>query len=164
MARLDAAHEILIGAISPLESELFSKRPSESEWSVGEIVHHLCLVEERVIEELEKALTHEPRRPSVIRRLVPTSIVASRLIKVKAPRAVNPVGSPPKAVAISNLNKVRQRFKELCLTHGRQRLKQAIFKHPFLGEIDGLATVSFIGYHEQRHCKQIREVLSKLKR
>jgi len=28
--------------------------------------------------------------------------------------------------------------------------------------IDGVATVSFVGYHEQRHYKQIREVLRKL--
>jgi len=37
-----------------------------------------------------------------------------------------------------------------------------VFKHPFLGEIDGTATISFIGYHELRHYKQIREVIKKL--
>ena len=40
--------------------------------------------------------------------------------------------------------------------------KQMVFKHPFLGEIDGIATVSFVGYHELRHYKQIREVIKKL--
>ncbi len=44
------------------------------------------------------------------------------------------------------------------------RLKQVVFKHPFLGEIDGTATISFIGYHELRHYKQIREVIKKLDR
>jgi hypothetical protein len=39
-----------------------------------------------------------------------------------------------------------------------------IFKHPFFGEIDGTATISFIGYHELRHYKQIREVIKKLDR
>ena len=32
-----------------------------------------------------------------------------------------------------------------------------------VGEIDGVATVSFVGYHEHRHFKQIREVLKKIK-
>ena len=40
-----------------------------------------------------------------------------------------------------------------------ERFRNLVFTHPFLGEIDGVATVSFIGYHELRHYKQIREVL-----
>jgi hypothetical protein len=53
-------------------------------------------------------------------------------------------------------------LKNLCATQGNDRFRQIIFKHPFLGEIDGVAAVSFIGYHELRHYKQIREVLRKL--
>ena len=53
-----------------------------NEWSVAEIINHLYLVEERVIKDLEKALAREPRKLGLMRRLVPTSIVASRLIRV----------------------------------------------------------------------------------
>src|ERR1044072_8110497 len=95
--------------------------------------------------------------------LVPTSIVWARLLRVKAPKAMDPLGAPEKEEAIQNLESVRSRLKDLCARHGAARLHNVTFKHPFLGEIDGVATVSFVGYHEHRHFKQIREVLKKLK-
>ena len=161
--RLDSAHQKLIVTITSLDPQLFSRRPSENEWSVAEVVHHLCLVEERVTKDLKKALAQDsPQRISFVRRFVPTSIVASRLIRVKAPKSVNPMNPPEKDVSIENFAIARNKLKELCATYGRTRLRQVVFKHPFLGEIDGVAAISFVGHHEQRHYKQIREVLRKL--
>jgi hypothetical protein len=162
LKRLDAAHQRLLATLAPISPELFSQRPSEDEWSVAQIVHHLCLVEARVIQEIEKELANPPRRIRFVRRLVPTSIVASRLIRVKAPKAMNPLNPPNKEESISSYYATRKKLKDLCATHGKDRLKQTIFKHPFLGEIDGRATISFVGYHEIRHYKQVREVLRKL--
>ena len=162
LKRLDAVHQKLIDAITPLEPNIFSQSPSKDEWSVAEIVHHLCLVEDRVIKDLEKAAAKSPQQISLLRRLVPTAIVSSRLIRVKAPKAVNPLDAPAKDVAIENYNRARNALKDLCTTHGKDRLRKLVFKHPFLGDIDGVATISFVGYHERRHYKQIREVLKKL--
>lgn len=162
LKRLDSVHQRLIETVSPLEPGLFSERPSKDEWSVAEIVHHLCLVERRVIKELEKELATPPRKIGLLRKLVPTSIVASRLLRVKAPQAMNPINPPSRDENIENYNAVRNKLKELCAMHGSRRLRQVIFKHPFLGDIDGAATISFVGYHELRHYKQIREALRKL--
>ena len=164
LKRLDAVHQKLISSISSLEPNLYSERPAEGEWSVAEIVHHLCLVEDRVTKELEAAIAREPRRVGFLRRLIPTSIVSSRLIRVKAPKAMNPLDAPAQDLAIENFDRTRNSLKTLCASHGEDRFRNLVFKHPFLGEIDGVATVSFIGYHEQRHYKQIREALGKLGR
>ena len=72
--RLDLAHKKLLDVVSPLEPNIYSERPAEDEWSVAEIVHHLCLVEERVIKELEAAIARPPQRVGFFRRLIPTSI------------------------------------------------------------------------------------------
>ena len=162
LQRLDSVHQKLISTISPLEPSLYAQRPAEGEWSVAEIVHHLCLVEDRVIKELEAAIAREPRRVGFFRRLIPTSIVSLRLIRVKAPKAMNPLDAPARDLAIENFDRTRNSLKTLCATHGNERFRNLVFKHPFLGEIDGVATVSFVGYHELRHYKQIREVLRKL--
>jgi hypothetical protein len=162
LKRLDSTHQRLMSAVSPLEPQLYSQRPTEGEWSVGEIVHHLCLVEDRVIKELEGAIARPPQRVGFFRRLIPTSIVSVRAIRVKAPKAMNPLDAPVKEVAVENFDRMRESLKTLCATHGEERFRNLIFKHPRLGNIDGVAAVSFIGYHEQRHYKQIREVLRKL--
>jgi hypothetical protein len=163
LKRLDSVHQKLISAISPLEPDTYAKRPAEDEWSVAEIVQHLCLVEGRVTKELEAAIAREPRRVGFFRRLLPTSIVSLRLIRVKAPKAMNPLDAPDRERAIENFDRTRSDLKRLCAAHGEERFRNLVFTHPFLGEIDGVATVSFIGYHELRHYKQIREVLGKLK-
>jgi hypothetical protein len=162
LKRLDSVHQKLITAISSLQPNVYSERPADAEWSVAEIVHHLCLVEDRVTKELEAAIARAPQRVSFFRRLIPTSIVSLRLIRVKAPRAMNPLNAPAQDLAIANFERTRNSLKTLCAAHGTDRFRNLVFRHPFLGEIDGVATISFIGYHEQRHYKQIREVLRKL--
>jgi hypothetical protein len=171
LKRLDKVHEKLTATVAPLDEIRFARQPAAGGWSVAQIIQHLCLVEERVIKDLEKAVSRPPQKLRFIKRLVPTSIVASRLVRVKAPQAVNPEANGEKEAtialagkneAIANYNRARSALKNLCATHGNDRFRQIVFKHPFLGEIDGVATVSFVGYHEQRHYKQIREVLKKL--
>lgn len=162
LRRLDLIHSKLLNTITPIEDPRFSQSPAHNEWSIAEILHHLCLVEERVIKELETQLSNPPQKIGFLRKFIPTSIVASRLVRVKAPKGMNPFNPPAKPEVIANYDAARSRLKELCSIHGRNRLKQVIFQHPFLGQIDGTATISFLGYHELRHYKQIREVIKKL--
>jgi hypothetical protein len=160
--RIDAVHQKLLDTITPIDPESFSQRPAKDEWSVAEIVQHLALVEERVIQDLEKAIAKDPQPAGFLKRLIPTSIVASRMVRVKSPKAVRPVAVLDKDNAIESLQKARNSLKAFCATHDKKRLRNLVFKHPFLGNIDGVATISFVGYHEQRHYKQIREVLRKI--
>jgi hypothetical protein len=162
LRRLDAIHQKLISTITTLEPDAYSQRPAADEWSVAEIVHHLCLVEARVTKELEAAIAREPRRVGFLRRHFPTSIVGLRLFRVKAPKAMNPLDAPGLTLALENFARTRGHLKTLCAEHGEKRFRNLIFRHPVFGEIDGVATVSFVGYHELRHHKQVREVLRKL--
>jgi DinB superfamily len=164
LRRLDSIHSKLVGTISPIDDPLFSTSPAAGEWSIAEIVHHLCLVEESVIKGLETELSKPPRRVGFLKKLIPTSIVASRMLRVKAPESVVPLDPPARAEVIANYDALRTKLKELCFSHGEDRLKRLVFKHIALGEIDGIAAVSFVGYHELRHYKQIREVIKKLSR
>ena len=162
LKRLDVVHQKLLDTVQPLAKDLFMQRPSDSEWSVAEILQHLYLVEERVVKDLTLAIAAEPGRGGFFKRLLPTSIVALRIRKFQAPKVVNPVDVPGKDVVLANYNGARQSLKDLCHTHGAKRFRTLVFNHPFFGQIDGAATVDFVGYHEQRHLKQIREVLKKL--
>ncbi|HKO60639.1 MAG TPA: DinB family protein [Pyrinomonadaceae bacterium] len=162
LQRLDDVHQKLLDTVTPLDSELFMQRPSDREWSVGEIVQHLYLVEDRVIKDLKRAIDSEPGRVSFVKKLIPTYIVSLRVRKFQSPKAVKPVDVPAKDQVLTNYNVARQSLKELCRSQSRERFKTLVFNHPFLGPIDGTMTVSFVGYHELRHLKQIREVLKKL--
>ena len=162
LARLNSIHGKLLDLVAATDEPQFVRRAAENEWSVAEIVYHLALVEARVVNDLEKALAGPPQSIAPLRRLIPISIVAFRLVRVKAPKAVQPLNPPPKQNLIDNYNAARARLIEMCETHGRARLRQVVFQHPFLGKISGTAAISMAGYHEVRHYKQIRDVVGKL--
>ena len=162
LKRLDVVHQKLLDTVQPLDTELFMQRPSDTEWSVAEILQHLYLVEERVIKDLTRAIAAEPGHVSFVKRFIPMVIVSLRVRKFSAPKAVNPMDVPAKDGVVASYNSARQSLKELCNSHGPKRFRTLVFNHPFLGRIDGVATVDFVGYHEQRHLKQIREVVKKL--
>jgi hypothetical protein len=161
--RLDGVHQLLLNTIAPLDEEKFARRPSQNEWSVAEVVHHLCLSEQRVIEQMERELLQPPQRLRLLYRFIPYSLLVGRRVRrVRAPKYVEPLNPPPKETVIENYNRLRATLKTLSDKHGRKRLSQVVLKHPFLGDFNGVKAVAFVGYHEQRHYKQIREIIRQL--
>lgn len=161
--RLDVVHQRLLTLIEPLDAEQFERRPAPDVWSVAQIVHHLCLVEQRMIEGLEHELTQPPMRLPLLNHLIPYSLlVGCRVRRVRAPKAVEPLNPPPRETVIENYNRIRATIKALSTEHGRKRLSQVVMKHPFLGDFTGVKAVAFVGYHEQRHYKQIQETIRQL--
>jgi len=162
LKRLDTVHQKLSTTIAAIDPNLFPQRPAENEWSVAEVIQHLCLVEKRMLSGLELALHAPPARVRLLKKLIPSRIVSVRFPRVKAPKAVEPLNPLPKEESLSSYNDVRARLKEFCIEHGRRQLSQTSLRHPFFGDIDGVTAVSMVAFHEQRHYKQIREILKKL--
>ena len=163
LKRLDTVHEKLSVAVRTTNPSLYSKRPGENEWSIAEVVQHLCLVEERVLEALKKNLERgAPAKVGVLQKLVPMRLVSLRFKKLKAPQMVTPQDPPAMDELLRDFEGIRGRLKQLCAEYGSERLKTVSIKHPFLGDIDGVAAVSMVNFHEERHYKQIREILKKL--
>jgi hypothetical protein len=163
IAKLDSTHQRLLDLIAPVDDERFKQRPAPNHWSIAEIVHHLCMVERRVLEELERSLDKPAVHVGLLQRLIPVRLlVGSRVVRVKAPKAVEPLDAPSKEEVIANYENVRRTLKEFSATHGRERMQQLGIKHPFLGTFDGLGAISFVGLHELRHFKQIKEAIRKL--
>ncbi len=164
ISRMDATHDQLLGMIEPISDEVFAQRPSETEWSVAEVLHHVSIVEERVLEQLQKGLSKPAPKAGVLQRFFPMWLaVGMRTIRVKAPKFVEPLNPPPRKEIIANFNRTRDALKEFAVTQGRARLKDLSMPHPFLGRLDGLRAVSFVRHHERRHYKQIREIIQKIK-
>lgn len=162
--RLDDVHQRLLTLIEPLDAEKFMRKPTPNEWSVAEVVHHLCLVEQHMINVLEHELTQAPKRLPLLNHLIPYSLLVGRRVRrVRAPKAVEPLNPPPKETVIENYNRVRANIKALSAEHGRKRLSQVVLKHPFLGAFSGVKAIAFVGYHEQRHYKQIQDIIRQLK-
>jgi hypothetical protein len=90
-------------------------------------------------------------------------IVSLRVKRLQAPKIVDPASDlPPITELLKKYDHLRSQTRELCVQAGRKRLTQICMKHPFFGDMDGAAAISMVAFHEQRHLKQIREILKKL--
>ena len=163
LKRLDTVHEQLTTTISAVDPALLVKRPAENEWSVAQVVEHLCLVEGAVTKYLKSKLDQPPVKVSLLKKLLPMRIVSLRVKRLQAPKIVEPASDlPPVAELLKKYDQLRSQTKELCVQAGKERLSQICMKHPFFGDMDGAAAVSMVAFHEQRHLKQIRDILKKL--
>ncbi len=162
ISRLDSAHRKLYKTVSAIDPDLMIRRPGNNQWSVAEVMHHLCLVEERVLAELHRGVALPPHKTGILKKLIPMRIVSWRFVRVKAPKAVSPEKHLPREQLFETYNGVRNRLKNFCLQYSSERLRLISFRHPLLGKIDGVAAVSFVAFHEERHHKQIREIVKKL--
>lgn len=163
LKRLDAVHQQLASTVSAVDPALLSQRPAENEWSITEVVEHLCLVEGAVMGYVKSKLHEPPVQVSFLKKFLPMRIVSLRVKRLQAPKIVQPSQNLPSMdELLKKYDTIRADTKEVCIKEGRERLSGVCFKHPYFGDMDGAATVSMIAYHEQRHLKQIREILRKL--
>ena len=163
LKRLDAVHAELKTTIKGVDAGLLSRRPAENEWSVAEVIEHLCLVEGAVMKGIKIKLAQAPVRVSFLKKFFPMRIVSLRMKRLQAPKYVQPASDlPPMDELMKKFDAVRATTKEICSNEGPERLSQVCLKHPYFGDMDGAAAVSMVAFHEQRHLKQIRETLKKL--
>jgi hypothetical protein len=162
LRRLDAVHAELKTTVNGVDPALLSKRPAENEWSVAEVIEHLCLVEGAVMKGIKLKLAQPPVKVSFVKKFFPMRIVSLRMKRLQAPKYVQPANElPPMNELLDKFDALRANTKEICIKEGA-RLNQVCLKHPYFGDMDGAAAVSMVAFHEQRHLKQIRETLKKL--
>ena len=163
LKRLDSVHAELKTTVNGVDPALLSRRPAEDEWSVAEVIEHLCLVEGAVMKGIKAKLAQPPVKVSFLKKFFPMRIVSLRMKRLQAPKYVQPANDlPPVDELMKKFDAVRATTKELCINEGSQRLSQVCLKHPYFGDMDGAAAISMVAFHEQRHLKQIRETLKKL--
>jgi len=162
LRRLDTVHAELKTTVNGVDPALLSKRPAENEWSVAEVIEHLCLVEGAVMKGIKLKLAQPPVKVSFLKKFFPMRIVSLRMKRLQAPKYVQPANElPPMNELLDKFDALRANTKEICIKEGA-RLNQVCLKHPYFGDMDGAAAVSMVAFHEQRHLKQIRETLKKL--
>jgi hypothetical protein len=127
------------------------------------VIDHLCLVEGAVMKGIKAKLAQPPVKVSFLKKFFPMRIVSLRVKRLQAPKYVQPANDlPPLDELLRKFDAQRADTKEICNKEGPERLRQVCLKHPYFGDMDGAAAVSMVAFHEQRHLKQIHEIIRKL--
>ncbi|MEE8349986.1 MAG: DinB family protein [Acidobacteriota bacterium] len=170
--KMDAALEVLdqsrdqvvalIEGISQADSE---RRPGPDEWSVGEIIHHLLLVEQRHSQSMLAQITGDPGESLDLQQVLATRRMpledmadVSKSGKGKAPEGTRPTHGLILTELVQELRQFRSQTKSQLLSHRSRDLDDLWWEHPRFGAMTLYERIRLIGYHDLKHLAQLARV------
>ncbi|MFY4775328.1 DinB family protein [Metabacillus sp. RGM 3146] len=145
----------LLNEVESVSEEEFHQKPEEGQWSIGQLVDHLQKIENVMTETFKRIAPSAEDKKVEEKNLV---AVTDRSYKKDAPDSVAPGEEP-----------INREEVIMALTEARRDLMAYVdmldydlsaksLKHPVMGELSVKQWVEFIGYHEERHLNQLREI------
>ena len=159
---IQKTRSLLLTKVSGLTQSEIDFRPVPDQWSIGEILHHLSIIENQVthvaakqIQRAEKmGLAPDPSDESVLHSLDQFAIETAPQ-KITSPQFAVPTKGMKKEDLLEELKRSRIALMEKLSTAHAIDLSRLQFPHPVLGRLDMYQWILYIGKHEQRHINQI---------
>jgi uncharacterized damage-inducible protein DinB len=163
LENLAHAQSELLRAADSVPAEQWKVRPSDDRWSAGELIAHLSAIERAILGRADKLLQKPPKFVPFYKRFhVPMMIVEARVIRRKAPSALEPQAVGDKEEMLAELRGVRERTLAFIEETRGRNLSRYTMSHQFLGNLNAYDWLQFIASHEIRHMKQMREIAGSL--
>jgi hypothetical protein len=158
---IDQQAATLRKAFEGIPSERRSVRPGRDRWSPAEVVHHVTIVERRLVNRLQ-ALAEEARAlpPESDSSSVFTIVDADRIEIRKIRFKTSELGEPRETDASrvwTDFESTRRQLKDVIRSADGLALNEVSAPHPALGPLTGYGWIAFAGAHAARHAAQIRE-------
>jgi glutamate/tyrosine decarboxylase-like PLP-dependent enzyme/uncharacterized damage-inducible protein DinB len=167
LAELLSARARLLQDVRSLTQAELDRSPAEGQWSVGEVLHHLQLIERSVTrvaaKQLERAarasIGPDPRTDSVLRSLDEFDVEGSAQ-KVSSPQGFIPRPGLPRQELLDGLASSREALLAQVQAAQPYDLSRLVFPHPVLGKINLYQWLLYVAQHELRHLHQIERALA----
>lgn len=159
---LDNQNENLSAAFELVPDERRMLRPAADRWAPAEIVHHLDIVERRLVQRLAslieqaRALPPEPDAASLF-PMEKAVRVEVRSRRFTTSEASEPRNTDPDRVWTDYMA-TRDALKKVIAAGDGLSLGAVRAPHPVLGELTAYEWIAFAGAHAARHADQIREM------
>jgi len=162
---LEERHAAFLTTVASIDQATSQKQPAPGEWSVGEVVHHLILIERtvrRLVWALRWRLVGNAARAGV-EKTAAMERVGQREGRVKTMQRFMPSHGQPIDRLLVAFNRERQKTLKLARRANFDKLRRRAFRHYVLGYMNGEEWLLFNGHHQERHRRQIEEVLERVK-
>jgi hypothetical protein len=160
LAQLERTRAGVIEATKGLSEAQWKFKPGPDRWSVLEVVEHIGIVENFLLENTSKNVMQAPagkpdRDYKSTDKLV-LSAIADRSRRVQAPEPVLPTGRRSPEEALEQFLRGRERTMQfLKSTPG---LRDHVVDSPLGQPLDAFQWLLYMSAHSERHTKQILEV------
>ena len=157
---LQSARAQLLKEVEGLSQPQADWRPRETEWSVGEIIHHLTLAEVGTGKVTSKVLKEAGESvkpfPADLKGFTPPVTPAGG--RAEAPQGVWPERGKPFDVLVAEMKAARERSRQTIERLGSVDPRPLTFAHPRLGSLDLAQWWMLQAWHDGVHLEQLRGV------
>jgi len=156
--KLKETRDELFGILTRLSGDQLNKRKDLNSWSISQICQHLSKTEELYVVAIKRGL--KSTEDSLIENKS-VEFLLDRSKKLEAPDIAKPTDELLEyQEIIEKLNNSRQKLHELLNTiEDPSVLSKRHFIHPVFKEMLLIEWVKSLYLHEQRHIKQINEII-----
>lgn len=158
LARTRAA---LLASVDDFHEPAFSTRPHGGAWSAAQVFEHLVRAEQAIARGARKAIESgkgaTPHWADPIRK-IPFHTGLAGLVRVRTSVSLDPDEAPPRDLALVRLGESRAATLALLGEVEGRDVDRIYLSHPFLGTFPVLEMLRWIGWHEERHRKQIMRI------
>ena len=155
----------LLATADGLSEEQMNFKPSETQWSIRELFHHIWVVE-GMTAKLMSNMLRQAAENNLPAEADPDGSVLNSLEshkgtfakKFQAPERVVPIDALPLTDSIAKMSETRAKLLEPLEGLCKYDVSSLIFPHPALGPINAYQWLMVMGAHEARHRAQIERV------
>jgi hypothetical protein len=134
--------------------------PREGSWSAAEVVAHVTMVETLMTGAAAKITRKPPVQVPISKRFhIPVALVAWRGVRVETPIPLDTLLLDDREVMLARLAEQRQRTVAVLEAGREKNLRRYRVQHPFLGSLHYYSWFRTLAAHDERHTKQLRDVL-----
>ncbi len=163
LAQLSQSQAAFLRAADAISPDDWKTKPSDGRWSAAELVAHLTMVEQAVIDKADRVSQNSPKRIPFFKKMhLPMVLVERRLVRRKSPVPIDPALLGDKEAMLARLRVVRERSLAFLEETRDRSLREYCWQHPAIGMLNTYGWMRFVAAHEARHTKQMREIASDL--
>jgi hypothetical protein len=164
---IDRQNGVLRSAYDAIPGERRAARPAPDRWSPAEIVHHVVLVDRRLMPTIRRLIKQALALPreTFTSPVVPTLEIARIIDRAKrftTLEATEPRDTDPARIW-PDFDIARGELREVIAGADGLAMGAVSAPHPVLGDFNGYEWIAFAGAHAARHAAQIREILTPLR-
>jgi DinB family protein len=163
LEKLDRAQHSLLRAADAIPADLWRTCSRQGAWSAAELIAHIMTVERAVVGAAGRILKKQPKHIPVLKRFrLPFALAEIRFVRMKTPIPMDLQLLREKDAMLAELGDVRRDTLALIEETRNRDLSAYRWRHPFLGSLNAYEWFSFLGSHQMRHEKQMREIAASL--
>jgi len=167
-AAIDDTRRRLAARVETLSATQQTFRLSDTAWSIADIIEHLAVTEERMIQLIGMLLSkteslRTEKADSSLPAFEPFSLEEmareAHGKKFESPAEVRPGGAAALGDSLAKLQSTRAALQALRPRLAAADLTAVSYPHPFFGALNLAQWLAFTGLHEERHLRQIERLM-----